>query len=68
MARIDDIKHDADVLERVLGFSEQPPNYAEVHTDVVDLEVHPWLTEQGVNRPSRTSQPTTSIRRDRGKS
>lgn len=68
MARIDDIKHDADVLERVLGFADQPPNYAELHTDVVDVEVHPLLTKRQPEPVSRPSRPLTSIRSGRDRS
>jgi hypothetical protein len=61
MGRIDDVKHDADVIERVLGFADHPPNYAAFHTDVVDLEVHPWLTGPSSTPPERPRRPAQSL-------
>jgi hypothetical protein len=64
MGRIDDVKHDADVIERVLGFADHPPNYAEFHTDVVDVEVHPSLVGRSSppeETPHRSSRSLLSM-------
>ena len=66
VGRIDEMKHDADVIERVLGIADQPPYYKEVHTDIVDLEIHPWLTESpSPVRVERSHTSTVRNRRDR---
>jgi hypothetical protein len=43
VADIDRRKHDVDVMERVLGSAADADRQDEVHTDVVDITIRPWL-------------------------
>ena len=43
MAHIDRRKHEVDVIERVLGSTADGDRQHEVHTDVVDIAIRPWL-------------------------
>ena len=68
VGRIDGIKHDVDVLERVLSMDEEPRDYEAVHMDVVDLQIHPSLRvePQAHNQRSpRSPRPFLSLVKDR---
>jgi hypothetical protein len=62
MAAIDRRKHDIDVIERVLGGALDDRDDDGRHTEVVDVDVRPWLA----GTASRTVQVTVgALRKDR---
>lgn len=51
---IDRRTHDSDVMERVLGL-DTIPNPEDMHTEVIDLAIQPWLTGVTVSAVELTS-------------